>query len=234
MWTLVDFLTGYTAPFIYIFIFFGLFAGGLGAPIPEDLLLLIGGFLSWAGYTDLYLTIAISITGAVVGDYLVFYLGRKWGSNVLGHPRLSRWLTSHRLSRIHDHFDRYGGKTIFFARFFAGFRMAVYLVAGSIRMNAQKFILTDLCEAAVSVPLVTLLGYFLSEKLDNLRRTIQGVRIITAVVLVLAVLGFLLYRRLSRDYPRGRSEGIDKPRFAEESSADQRLPAAKGGALEDS
>lgn len=105
MWTLVDFLTGYTASFIYIFIFFGLFAGGLGAPVPEDLLLLIGGFLSWAGYTDLYLTIAISITGAVVGDYLVFYLGRKWGSNVLGHPRLSRWLTSHRLSRIHDHFD---------------------------------------------------------------------------------------------------------------------------------
>jgi len=160
VWTLVDFMTGYTAPFIYIFIFFGLFAGGLGAPIPEDLLLLIGGFLSWAGYTDLYLTIAISITGAVVGDYLVFYLGRKWGSNVLGHPRLSRWLTSHRLSRIHDHFDRYGGKTIFFARFFAGFRMAVYLVAGSIRMNAQKFILTDLCGAAVSVPLVTLLGIF--------------------------------------------------------------------------
>ncbi|MCZ6661209.1 MAG: VTT domain-containing protein [bacterium] len=152
----------------------------------------------------------------------------------MGHPRLSRWLTSHRLLRIHDHFDRYGGKTIFFARFFAGFRMAVYLVAGTIRMNAQKFILTDLCGAAISVPLVTLLVYFMSEKIDNLRRTIQGVRIITTVVLVLAVLGFLLYRRLSRGYPRGWSEGIDKLRFAEESSADQRLPAAKGGALEDS
>jgi len=112
--------------------------------------------------------------------------------------------------------------------------MAVYLVAGTIRMNAQKFILTDLRGAAVSVPLVTLLGYFLSEKLDNLRRTIQGARIITTVVLMLAVLGFLLYRRLARDYPRGWSEGIDKPRLAEDPSADQRLPAAKGGALEDS
>lgn len=232
MWGLIDFLTGYTASFIYVFIFLGLFVGGLGAPVPEDLLLLLGGFLSWAGYTDLYLTIAISVAGAVVGDYVVFYLGRKWGSNVLGYPRLSRWLTSRRLSKIHTYFDRYGGKTIFFARFFAGFRMAVYLVAGTIRMNTRKFLITDLCGAALSVPLVTLLGYFLSEKIDTLRHTIQGARIITAILLVLTLLGVLVYRRRFRGYLREGNGGRGEPRFAEEPSADQQLPAAKGGARE--
>jgi membrane protein DedA with SNARE-associated domain len=206
MWALVDFLTGHTASFIYLFIFFGLFAGGLGAPIPEDLLLLLGGFLAWAGYTDLYITIAISVVGAVVGDYVVFYLGRKWGSNVLTHPRFRRWLTRRRLSKIHDYFERYGGKTVFFARFFAGFRVAVYLVAGSIRMNAQKFVMTDLCGALLSVPLVTLLGYFLSGKVDTLLRTISGVRILAGVVLLLFILGFALYRMWARGLHGWRSK----------------------------
>lgn len=225
MWALFDFLTGYTASVIYVFIFIGLFAGGLGAPVPEDLILLLGGFLSWAGYTDLYLTIAISIIGAVVGDYVVFYLGRKWGPNVLGHPRLSRWLTARRLSKIHVYFERYGGKTVFFARFFAGFRLAVYLVAGTIRMNTRKFVMTDLCGAALSVPLVTLLGYFLSEKVDTLRHTMLGVRIIAALLLVLAILGFFVYRWQFRDYLHGQS---GEPRLAGEPSVDQQIPAAKG------
>jgi hypothetical protein len=113
VWQLVDFLTGHTTSFIYLFLFLGLFVGGLGAPIPEDLLLLLGGFLSWAGYTNLYTTIVISIVGALVGDYLVFYIGRKWGSNVLNHPRFRRWLTQRRLKKIHHHFENYGGKTVF-------------------------------------------------------------------------------------------------------------------------
>ena len=165
--------------------------------------------------------------GAVVGDCVVFYLGRKWGPNVLNHPRFRRWLTSHRLSKIHVYFDRYGGKTVFFARFFAGFRMAVYLVAGTIRMNTRKFVLTDLAGAILSVPLVTLLGYFLSEKIDTLRRTILGFRIIAGLAVVVVCLGFLVYRWWAKG-----ALGADKYKLgvAEPSKADRHVPAARGGA----
>ncbi len=229
MWVLVDFLTGHRASFIYVFLFLGLFFGGLGAPIPEDLLLLLGGFLSWAGYTNIYVTIVISIAAALVGDYVVFYIGRKWGSNVLDHPRFRRWLTHRRLKKIHDYFDSYGGKTVFFARFFAGFRMAVYLVAGAIRMNAQKFVLTDLCGAVVSVPLVTMLGYFLSGKIDALRRALMGARLTTALVLLAAVSGYLIYRRWVRDNVR---EARSKPSSKEKAREDRQFSSAKGEARE--
>lgn len=229
MWELVDFLTGHTASFIYLFIFFGLFAGGLGAPIPEDLLLLLGGFLAWAGYTNLYLTILICIAGALVGDYLVFYIGRKWGANILSHPRFRRWLTQRRLAKIHNYFDEYGGKTVFFARFFAGFRMAVYLVAGAIRMNARRFVMTDICGAVMSVPLVTLLGYFLSGRIDALLRTIHGARIVASVLMAVAVFGFIAYRRWSRG-----SNDREKNRTTESegASTDAELSATKSTAKE--
>lgn len=174
VWAIIDFLTGYTASVIYVFIFLGLFVGGLGVPVPEDLLLLLGGFLSWAGYTDLYLTIVISIVGAVVGDCVVFYL-----------------------------------------------------VAGTIRMNTQKFVLTDLAGAILSVPLVTLLGYFLSEKIDTLRRTILGFRIIAGLAVVVVCLGFLVYRWWAKG-ALGADE--DKLGVAEPSKADRHVPAARGGA----
>ncbi len=231
MWGLVDFLTGHTSSFIYLFLFFGLFAGGLGAPIPEDLLLLLGGFLSWAGYTNIYLTIVICIFGALVGDYFVFYVGRKWGPNVLGHPRFRRWLTHRRLSKIHDYFDDYGGKTVFFARFFAGFRMAVYLVAGAIRMNAQRFILTDFLGAILSVPLVTFLGYFLSGRVDALFRTIHGARIAVSVLLLVSVLSFVAYRRWLRNSRKGE-ESKRRGRVADEVSEDKELAPTRGGAGE--
>lgn len=229
MWELVDFLTGHTASFIYVFIFFGLFAGGLGAPIPEDLLLLLGGFLSWAGYTNLYLTIIICVAGALVGDYLVFYIGRKWGAEILSHPRFRRWLTQRRLAKIHDYFDDYGGKTVFFARFFAGFRMAVYLVAGAIRMNARRFVMTDMCGAVLSVPLVTLLGYFLSGRIDALLRTIHGARIVASALMVVAVLGFLAYRRWSGG---NNDREIQEPAGPEGASEEAELPATKSTAKE--
>lgn len=229
MWELVGFLTGHTAAFIYLFIFFGLFAGGLGAPIPEDLLLLLGGFLSWAGYTNIYLTILISFFGALVGDYLVFYIGRKWGAEILSHPRFRRWLTQRRLAKIHNYFDDYGGKTVFFARFFAGFRMAVYLVAGAIRMNARRFVLTDMCGAVLSVPLVILLGFFLSGRIGALLRTIHGARIIASVLMAVAVLGFIVYRRWFKEN-RGRERRLTDG--TEGASEDSELSATKSTARE--
>lgn len=229
LWQLVDFLTGHTTTFIYLFIFTGLFLGGLGVPIPEDVILLLGGFLSWAGYTNLFTTIVISIIGALVGDYLVFYIGRKWGPNILNHPRFRRRLTHRRLKKIHYHFENYGGKTVFFARFFAGFRMAVYLVAGAIRMNAQKFVMTDLCGAVLSVPLITLLGYFLSGKIDALRHTIYGARLTATLVLVLTILGLLAYRRWFRDY----SERWEEESSAAESGVQaEEFSSARSGARE--
>lgn len=229
MWVLIDFLTGHTASFIYLFIFVGLFLGGLGAPIPEDLLLLLGGFLAWAGYTDLYVTIGISIVGAVVGDYVVFYLGRKWGTNVLDQRRFRRWLSPHLLSKIHTYFDQYGGKTVFFARFFAGFRMAVYMVAGITRMDAKKFIVTDLCGAVLSVPIVTLLAYFLSGQIDTLRHTIRGVRIIVVLLLALSLLCIFVYQWKLKVYLGG---GKEEAKPSATSPEDEKLPTAKGGARE--
>lgn len=229
MWAIIDFLTGYTAPVIYVFIFLGLFVGGMGAPVSEDLILLLGGFLSWAGYTDLYLTIVISIVGAVTGDCVAFYIGRKWGHNVLNHPRFRRWLTSRRLEKIHEYFDRYGGKTVFFARFFAGFRLAVHLVAGTTRMKTQKFVLTDLAGALFSVPLVILAGFFLSEKIDTLRRTFLGFRIAAGLVVVVVCLGFLVFRWWAKG---SLGKGKEELRVAEPSSADRHASPTGSGPRE--
>src|SRR5690348_5499240 len=73
--------------FAYIALFFGILLENAGIPLPGETALLIAGYLSsGAGGSRLHLgaVIITSCLGAVVGDNLGFWLGRK-----LARPRLA-------------------------------------------------------------------------------------------------------------------------------------------------
>ena len=85
--------------------------------------------------------------------------------------------------------------TIFFARFFAGFRMAVYFVAGSIKVKAPRFILVDSLGAVISVPIVTSLGYLFGEQIKSLLLIMRRVQYSFLIIFVIFCIFYLLYRR---------------------------------------
>lgn len=192
---IIDILSFYPEIFIYIGIFLLLFLGGLGLPIPEDAVLIVGGYLCYEGYTSFYLTIPFAVIGAVAGDFTVYFIGRGLGLGFIsfGYPR--RFLSKKRQVKIRDYFNKYGNMTIFFARFFAGFRMAVYFVAGSIKVKAPRFILVDSLGALVSVPIVTSLGYLFGEQIKSLLLIMRRVQYSFLIIFVIFCIFYLLYRR---------------------------------------
>src|SRR5215216_6098228 len=118
----------------YLVILFGVMLESTGVPLPGETILIASGVLVQRGHLDLGYVIVFGILGAVTGDQIGYWVGRKGG-----RPFVLRWgryvfITPERLRRPEIFFDRHGGRAVFLARFVAGLRVFGALVAGISRM----------------------------------------------------------------------------------------------------
>lgn len=102
---------GYLAIFLFVLL------GILGLPLPEETILVLGGYLAWKGELISLAAVVVGIIGTVVGDNFGYWIGRHYGTGVV--LRYSRWLlaTPNRLSSAQRFVTRYGPLGIFLARF---------------------------------------------------------------------------------------------------------------------
>jgi membrane protein DedA with SNARE-associated domain len=164
-------LTGLVSSYIEHFTYAGLFMVlvlcGMGLPVPEDLALLTGGFLVHRGITQYPTTLAISFVGVVAGDNSLFFIGRRFGARVLRYLGFVRPRILPRIERLKSFMDRHGNMAIFYARFLAGVRAPVYLVAGSAGVAPKRFVVYDALGAVISVPVAVSIGYVFGDQIDT-------------------------------------------------------------------
>lgn len=164
-------LTGLVSSYIEHFTYAGLFLVlvlcGMGLPVPEDLALLTGGFLVHRGLTQYPITLAVSFVGVVAGDNSLFFIGRRFGARLLKYLGFVRPHILPRIERLKSFMDRHGHMAIFYARFVAGVRAPVYLVAGSAGVAPRRFVVYDALGALISVPIAVSIGYFFGDQLDS-------------------------------------------------------------------
>jgi membrane protein DedA with SNARE-associated domain len=146
---------------------------GLGLPIPEEVTLVGSGYLSYlakengSDHPDWMVAAGVCVLGILLGDTVVYSLGRRFGNAVLTLPLIRHELTPHRIDKFDKLFARYGDRAIFFSRFFMGVRLASYFVAGRQRMPYWKFILLDLGGALISGPASVALGFYFGGNLHQ-------------------------------------------------------------------
>lgn len=192
---LLNFFTSYSGWIVYVLLFAILFLTGLGLPVPEDAVLLSGGFLLYFGYTEFAPTVAAMFLGVLSGDLLIFSIGRRWGSEAIRHKSVAHLMTPKRLARVRRYFERYGTMTILLARFLAGLRSATYLLAGTSGMRFRQFFWLDCLATLVSVPLVTYLGFIFAPQLEHLLKLLRRAEGIVLLVVVLLGIAIVWYRR---------------------------------------
>lgn len=200
----VSILTQYLESFTYIGLFVVLFLCGLGVPLPEEIALVIGGYLAYQELTHYPQTVFIGIAGVLVGDLTLYSIGRYWGTGIINHHRFSFIFTRKRMARAQRYLRKYGKRTIFFARFLSGIRAGIHITAGTLKMNAVDFFMMDFLAALVNVPIVVYIGYYFGEHIDKAVSSVsRSSHIILAVAIITITILTLLYllkkRRETKD-----------------------------------
>lgn len=150
--------------FGYFAVFWVLVLCGFGIPIPEDVTLVAGGVISGLGYTNVHIMVAVGLAGVLVGDGLMFLLGRHYGERILRSKIGARLMPPKRYAQVQKKFDQYGNRVLFVARFLPGLRSPIFLTAGmSRRISFWQWLQMDGFAALISVPIWIYLGSYGAE-----------------------------------------------------------------------
>jgi len=180
----------------YFIIFFIIFfeTGFVILPfLPGDSLLFVCGAAAAAGIMDLQWLIPAIIIGAVLGDTVNYWIG-----NYLGiHVFLERFPTLVKKEYIEDtygFYEKYGGATIFVARFVPVVRTFAPFLAGIGSMNYRRFLFYNVAGGVAWSFAVVLGGYYfgkLEVVKENMSVLILFVILITAGTVLLVAAGIV-------------------------------------------
>lgn len=140
----------------YPAIFFILIGGIVGVPVPDQLLLVVSGYLVLTHSLSLLPTLAAAILGSVAGITLSYVLGRGSGC-YLSRIRFA----ANRLQKARQWFERFGGWTLVFGYFVPGIRNLIGFTSGMMRLKIRYFAPYAYAGAMISSVTCVLAGYFL-------------------------------------------------------------------------
>src|SRR5690242_17193689 len=183
----------------------------MGFPVPEELIQLTAGYLSWEGTLSFWPALIAVYLGIVLGDALFFRVAQRQGPKLLERPAVARVLTPARRAFLDRHFDRHAFLTIVVARQTSGLRLAAYALAACHGMKARTFVLADGFSALLSVPLVVSLGYLFAEHLEEVKKRVHEVELGLLVAVLLVGAGVVLVKWW-RNRPLNRSAAPSPPR----------------------
>ena len=146
----------------------------------------------------------------VIGDIVLYTIGRKWGKKLLR----ARWverrlLTAEKRAKIEQGFQDHGVKILLGVRLLPGIRGWVFVVAGSVRLPFWQFVLAD---AIYAIPLVNLMfwtAYWATDQIMVLWHQVEAYKSLVISHILAAGLGALVYHYLIvRRVPTGETPPI--------------------------
>src|SRR5262245_44532436 len=121
-------------------IFVNVFAEQLGAPIPAVPALVIGGALTRTGRMSSTHLLIAAVIASLVADFVWYELGRRYGYRIL---RTLCRISLSPDSCVRDteaRFERWGLRSLLFAKFIPGFSTVAPPLAGAARLSRMGFL----------------------------------------------------------------------------------------------
>ena len=203
----LDELAGHYGNWTYLLLFLIVFAesGIILTPfLPGDALLFaLGALTATTTHFNLWLIIVL-LTIAALGGYLFnYWIGAAFGKALFKDPN-SKIFRRKYLEQTHAFYERYGAKTILFARYLPIIRTFAPFVAGMATMTFSKFVAYTVVGGVVWVLVVVLAGHFfggLPYVQHNFTLVILGIIVVSLIPTGVEILRTYLTR------PKGGSAG---------------------------
>ncbi|MEK7403743.1 MAG: VTT domain-containing protein [Acidobacteriota bacterium] len=200
---LIDFLRTLTTPERLIHLLTTVLTGWLGYAVlvgivfaetglltgfflPGDSFLFTVGVVAGAGQLSLPAVMLLLAAAAIAGDSTGYWLGRRTGPVIFNRPN-SRLFRREHLLRSGAFYEKYGGRTIVYAKFIPIIRTFAPFLAGVSRMHYPRFLAFSVCGVVGWVASLTTLGYTLGS-IPLVRRHFEKVIVLIIFLSLLPII----------------------------------------------
>ncbi|MBR2833181.1 MAG: DedA family protein [Bacilli bacterium] len=176
--------------FGYFGVFFLIAVENIFPPIPSEVILLFGGFMTTYSKLSIIGVIIASTLGSLVGALILYYIGK-----ILNKERLKKIvkgkigkllrLKEKDIDKADEWFDSKGNKTVFFCRFVPILRSLISIPAGMSEMEMPKFLLYTTVGSAIWNTVLTITGSIVGKNWESIVDIFDKYSHITLIVLII-------------------------------------------------
>ena len=159
-------------------------------PIPSEVVLLFGGFMTT--YTELNVAVMViaatlgSLFGAIVLYYIVKILNKERLKKIVsGKVGKVLRIKQEDIDKADEWFDTKGNKTVFFCRFIPIVRSLISIPAGMSEMPMVKFLIYTIAGSTVWNTVLIVIGNKVGENWVNILNIFDQYSHITLIVLII-------------------------------------------------
>lgn len=195
-----NFVIGIMNKFGYLGIFLLILLENLFPPIPSEVILTFGGFMTISTSMNIFGVILVSTIGSLLGAIILYYLGK-----ILNKERINKIIKSKygKLLRIKSKdiemadkwFDTKGRKTVFFCRFIPVVRSLISIPAGMSEMPLPQFTIYTFFGSLIWNTVLISIGAFAGDKKDYILSLLDDVSniVLTVLIVIFVVLIYKFY-----------------------------------------
>ena len=184
--------------FGYLGIFLLIAIENIFPPIPSEVILLFGGFMST--YTNMHIVgiIIASTLGSLVGAYALYFIGKIFNKErlkkiVRGKIGKVLRLKEKDIDMADEWFDKKGNKTVFFCRFIPIVRSMISIPAGMSEMPLGKFTLYTVVGSLIWNTVLSIAGQTVGANWESILAIFEQYSHIAAIVLVILGVGAIVW-----------------------------------------
>jgi membrane protein DedA with SNARE-associated domain len=187
--------------FSYLGIFiFAVFSGYI-VPIPEEIILLIVGFMASASIIHLTPAIFVVVIAFIIGDNILFRLVTK--NNKLVTKFIHEVLSIKIVQRNQESLKKHINLTIFLTRFIPFLRFVGPVFSGYVKVKEQTFMVFNTLAIVIYAPFLIWAGYYFHDYFNQIVDHILKIRH-SAVIFIYIIIGLVITRIV--DYIFRKSE----------------------------
>jgi membrane protein DedA with SNARE-associated domain/rhodanese-related sulfurtransferase len=187
----MDFLLTALAQHGYAMLFGAVFLETIGFPVPAAIALLIAGGASARGSLIGIVAVGGALATMLIGDTLMFLLGRHTGWWLLGLLCRLSLNPESCIMRSADSFYKRGRMVLVFAKFVPGINTMAPPLAGSMNMRWTQFIGLDAAGAALYIGAYWAVGFLFADAIGAITKTMQTFSRVAEWAIIAAVIAYL-------------------------------------------
>lgn len=178
----------------YAMVFAFVLAEAIGLPAPAALALVAGGAAAGSGLLSLPGVFVVALSALLLGDSILFVLGRYTGWALLGLLCRLSVNPESCILRSAESFYKRGKMTLLLAKFIPGVNTMAPPLAGSMKMRPWQFLRFDAAGATLYASAYIVLGFVFREFLALMTRSFIAASHLVEAVVLIAMVAYIAYR----------------------------------------